>query len=287
MSQWGDDMKKQKNGFTLIELVVVIAVLGILAALGIMRISDSMASARGSKVVGDLRTLDSAITIYNTTSATALTSLDQLADNEIATVPTPPKGDFTVVTTAGTEKSYDAATYNAGAYTYDATTQRALFCGHPVEYYLAGDATAKTFADYASDIDTIMKTAVTTANSMDSTVNGSTRVKNVLAALKAQSIDSSVLGSSWRYVKANNTIYYTSTDISALTNGTSVNVIAYNGNNGTYSVYTSQVKTQTYSGVNNNQPYNIINTDNGTIKLATSTSTNLTYTEALAIYNSL
>ena len=80
MSQWGDDMKKQKNGFTLIELVVVIAVLGILAALGIMRISDSMASARGSKVVGDLRTLDSAITIYNTTSATALTSLDQLAD---------------------------------------------------------------------------------------------------------------------------------------------------------------------------------------------------------------
>ena len=287
MSKWGDDMKKQKNGFTLIELVVVIAVLGILAALGIMRISDSIASARGSKVVGDLRTLDSAITIYNTTSATALTSLDQLADNEIATVPTPPKGDFTVVTTAGTEKAYDAATYNADAYTYDATTQRALFCGHPVEYYLAGDATAKTFADYASDIDTIMKTAVTTANSMDSTVNGSTRVKNVLAALKAQNIDSSVLGSSWRYVKANNTIYYTSTDISALTNGTSVNVIAYNGNNGTYSVYTSQVKTQTYSGVNNNQPYNIINTDNGTIKLATSTSTNLTYDEALAIYNSL
>ena len=287
MPQWGDDMKKQKNGFTLIELVVVIAVLSILAALGIMRISDSMASARGSKVVGDLRTLDSAITIYNTTSATALTSLDQLADNEIATVPTPPKGDFTVVTTAGTEKAYDAATYNADAYTYDATTQRALFCGHPVEYYLAGDATAKTFADYASDIDTIMKTAVTTANSMDSTVNGSTRVKNVLAALKAQNIDSSVLGSSWRYVKANNTIYYTSTDISALTNGTSVNVIAYNGNNGTYSVYTSQVKTQTYSGVNNNQPYNIINTDNGTIKLATSTSTNLTYDEALAIYNSL
>ena len=54
MPQWGDDMKKQKNGFTLIELVVVIAVLSILAALGIMRISDSMASARGSKVVGDL-----------------------------------------------------------------------------------------------------------------------------------------------------------------------------------------------------------------------------------------
>ena len=287
MSKWGDDMKKQKNGFTLIELVVVIAVLGILAALGIMRISDSMASARGSKVVGDLRTLDSAITIYNTTSATALTSLDQLADNEIATVPTPPKGDFTVVTTAGTEKSYDAATYNASAYTYDTDTQRAMFCGHPVEYYLAGDATAKTFADYASDIDTIMKTAVTTAKSMDSTVNGSTRVENVLAALKAQNIDSSVLGSSWRYVKANNTIYYTSTDISALTNGTSVNVIAYNGNNGTYSVYTSQVKTQTYPGVNYDQPYNIINTDNGTIKLATSTSTNLTYDEALAIYNSL
>ena len=55
---------KNKKGFTLVELVVVIAILGILAGIAIPRFMDATASARGAKIVADLRTIDSAATMY-------------------------------------------------------------------------------------------------------------------------------------------------------------------------------------------------------------------------------
>jgi prepilin-type N-terminal cleavage/methylation domain-containing protein len=55
-----------KKGFTLIELVVVIAILGILAGIAIPRFLDAAATARGAKIVADLRTLDSVMTLYYT-----------------------------------------------------------------------------------------------------------------------------------------------------------------------------------------------------------------------------
>jgi prepilin-type N-terminal cleavage/methylation domain-containing protein len=54
-----------KKGFTLIELVVVIAILGILAGIAIPRFLDATATARGAKIVADMRTIDSAIMVYN------------------------------------------------------------------------------------------------------------------------------------------------------------------------------------------------------------------------------
>jgi prepilin-type N-terminal cleavage/methylation domain-containing protein len=56
---------KSNKGFTLIELVVVIAILGILAGIAIPRFMDATATARGAKIVADLRTIDSAVMIYN------------------------------------------------------------------------------------------------------------------------------------------------------------------------------------------------------------------------------
>jgi prepilin-type N-terminal cleavage/methylation domain-containing protein len=59
-------MKKYnfKKGFTLIELVVVIAILGILAGIAIPRFMDATASARGAKMLADMRTVDSALQMY-------------------------------------------------------------------------------------------------------------------------------------------------------------------------------------------------------------------------------
>ena len=54
---------KNKKGFTLVELVVVIAILGILAGIAIPRFMDATATARGSKIVADMRTIESAVSM--------------------------------------------------------------------------------------------------------------------------------------------------------------------------------------------------------------------------------
>lgn len=46
------------------ELVVVIAIIGILAGIAIPRFMEATASARGAKIVADMRTLESAVIIY-------------------------------------------------------------------------------------------------------------------------------------------------------------------------------------------------------------------------------
>lgn len=46
------------------ELVVVIAIIGILAGIAVPRFLDATASARGAKIVADMRTIQSAEMIY-------------------------------------------------------------------------------------------------------------------------------------------------------------------------------------------------------------------------------
>lgn len=67
-------MLKRKKGFTLIELVVVIAILGVLAGIAIPRFLAANAAARGAKIVADLRTIDSALAVYHVKVGTMPTS---------------------------------------------------------------------------------------------------------------------------------------------------------------------------------------------------------------------
>ena len=79
---------KGKKGFTLIELVIVIAILGILAGIAIPRFLDATATARGAKIVADLRTIDSAIVIYNAKTGIMPTEASQLTTATTADAPT-------------------------------------------------------------------------------------------------------------------------------------------------------------------------------------------------------
>lgn len=134
-------MNKFHKGFTLIELVVVIAILGILAGIAIPRFLDAQASAKGAKIVADLRTINSAAMVYNVkngkypdaiTSATP-SSTDGFVNTYLKSWPVPGNtGKFIVAQLIGGSKTFTSSTSN-----YTLTSDgRAEYDGHTVEYYL-------------------------------------------------------------------------------------------------------------------------------------------------------
>ena len=58
-------IKKNEKGFTLVELVIVVAILAILAALLVPRIMGNVEDAKKSKEIANARTIASEITIQN------------------------------------------------------------------------------------------------------------------------------------------------------------------------------------------------------------------------------
>lgn len=53
--------RMNQKGFTLVELMVVIAILGVLAAIAIPKFSESTAAANTAKIKADMRTIQSAV----------------------------------------------------------------------------------------------------------------------------------------------------------------------------------------------------------------------------------
>lgn len=90
---------KNRKGFTLVELVVVIAILGILAGLAIPRFMDATTNARGSRLVADLRTIESAESMYYAEKGQFATMQELVNNGYLAVEPIPPIGDFKVAET--------------------------------------------------------------------------------------------------------------------------------------------------------------------------------------------
>ncbi|MGI6453322.1 MAG: competence type IV pilus major pilin ComGC [Syntrophomonadaceae bacterium] len=88
-------IKKNDQGFTLVELVVVMAILAVLAGLVVPKFTGILADARAQANEANLQMLQTAVELYNAIEDEELTGLAELENkNYIDKVPEPPSDDY-------------------------------------------------------------------------------------------------------------------------------------------------------------------------------------------------
>ncbi|ABR49607.1 putative type IV pilin [Alkaliphilus metalliredigens QYMF] len=93
---------RNKKGFTLIELIVVIAILGILAGIAVPRFASTQDNAKNKAHNANVRTIESAVSVYMANTNTALDAMDDidvLTPDYLQAVPANPTGGdaYTIV----------------------------------------------------------------------------------------------------------------------------------------------------------------------------------------------
>lgn len=114
---------KGQQGFTLIELMIVIAIIGILSAIAIPKFQTATNSAQIAKAHGDLATIDLAITVFQANNGGTIPITGQLtAANGVGPYldswPTSPTVALTtILTAAGTAAGANSTVAPNTAYT--------------------------------------------------------------------------------------------------------------------------------------------------------------------------
>jgi prepilin-type N-terminal cleavage/methylation domain-containing protein len=159
-------MKKRSDGFSLIELLIVVAIILIIAAIAIPNLLRSRIAANQASAVGSLRTLNTAEITYASTYNQGYTStLAQLGPSATGTPSSATAGVIDSVLAAGVKSGYSFI-YSAGPTDASGRTNIYAFTATPIS---TSTGTNYYFTDQSG---VIRQNSTAVAASTDSPISG-------------------------------------------------------------------------------------------------------------------